>query len=393
MAIYKALLKYEPSSFSLEILEYCEPDKAVLKEQEYINLLKPSYNLNPIAGSSLGYKHSEEALAKLSANMTARMTGRTVSDETRASLSAAATGRVLTAEERAKISLSRTGIKFTDEHRSKISEAMSAINGVGVIVGGGDKSAPAVSYSNSDTQKLVIYKENKNKCGVYMWINKITGARYVGSALDLSRRFMCYYSFKSLTSRVSKSNSVIYRALLKYGHSNFSLEILEYCDKAEVIKREQYYLDSLKPEYNILTTAYSVAGYKHREEVLELIRAAASKRKPRPQSEETKLKLSELAKGRTPSEETKAKFSEAKRGNTYCLGRAQSEETRSKISEARGIAIKVLDLETNETFIFPSMNKAAKKIGVTHVALSKRFNGTSNSFVVKGRYQIEKVER
>src|SRR5215217_6988855 len=104
MAIYKALLKYEPSSFSLEILEYCEPDKAVLKEQEYINLLKPSYNLNPIAGSSLGYKHSEEALAKLSANMTARMTGRTVSDETRANLSAAATGRVLTAEERAKIS-------------------------------------------------------------------------------------------------------------------------------------------------------------------------------------------------------------------------------------------------------------------------------------------------
>src|SRR5215217_6586816 len=124
-------------------------------------------------------------------------------------------------------------------------------------LGGGDKFAYDVSYSNSGTQKLVIYKENKNKCGVYMWINKITGARYVGSALDLSRRFMCYYSFKSLTSRVSKSNSVIYRALLKYGHSNFSLEILEYCDKAEVIKREQYYLDSLKPEYNILTTAYS----------------------------------------------------------------------------------------------------------------------------------------
>jgi len=31
-----------------------------------------------------------------------------------------------------------------------------------------NKSAPAVSYSNSDTQKLVVYKENKNKCGVYM---------------------------------------------------------------------------------------------------------------------------------------------------------------------------------------------------------------------------------
>ena len=47
MAIYKALLKYGPSNFSLEILEYCEPDKAVSKEQEYLNLLKPCYNLNP----------------------------------------------------------------------------------------------------------------------------------------------------------------------------------------------------------------------------------------------------------------------------------------------------------------------------------------------------------
>lgn len=136
MAIYKALLKYGHSNFSLEILEYCEPDKAVSKEQEYINLLKPCYNLNPIAASSLGYKHSEEALAKLSANMTARMTGRTVSDETRANLSAGRfpTGRVLTPEERAKISAARTGIKFTDEHRAKLSEAMTAINGVAVVV-------------------------------------------------------------------------------------------------------------------------------------------------------------------------------------------------------------------------------------------------------------------
>jgi len=137
MAIYKALLKYGLSNFSLDILEYCDPDKAISKEQEYIDLLKPSYNLNPIAGSSLGYKHSEEALIKLSANMTARMTGRTVSDETRANLSAAATGRVLTAEERAKISAARTGMVFTDEHRAKISAAMSAIHGVAVIVGGG----------------------------------------------------------------------------------------------------------------------------------------------------------------------------------------------------------------------------------------------------------------
>ena len=73
----------------------------------------------------------------------------------------------------------------------------------------------------------------------------------------------------------------INKALLKYGYSatvvgppwngggpqpNFKLEILEYCDSENVIEREQYYLDLLKPEYNILQLAGSSLGYKHTPE-------------------------------------------------------------------------------------------------------------------------------
>jgi group I intron endonuclease len=43
----------------------------------------------------------------------------------------------------------------------------------------------------------------------------------------------------------------INRALLKDGYSSFSLYILEYCDEKDLIQREQYYFDLLKPEYNI----------------------------------------------------------------------------------------------------------------------------------------------
>lgn len=45
--------------------------------------------------------------------------------------------------------------------------------------------------------------------------------------------------------KLEKSNSIIYLSLLKYKISSFSLEILEYCDKNELISREQYYIDSL----------------------------------------------------------------------------------------------------------------------------------------------------
>lgn len=51
------------------------------------------------------------------------------------------------------------------------------------------------------------------------------------------------------------------------------MEILEYCNGKELLlKREQDYLDNLKPEYNIVETAGSTLGYKHTEESLEKMR-------------------------------------------------------------------------------------------------------------------------
>jgi group I intron endonuclease len=66
-----------------------------------------------------------------------------------------------------------------------------------------------------------------------------------------------YFSIFFLEAEIKKGRSRINNALLKYGYSNFTLEILEYCDPSEAISREQYYLDSLNPEYNILLTAGS----------------------------------------------------------------------------------------------------------------------------------------
>lgn len=139
-----------------------------------------------------------------------------------------------------------------------------------------------------------------------------------------------------------------------------------------------------------MKTAGSLAGYKHSEASLELIRAAALKRKPFTHSEETKSKISATQQGKFHTEETKAKMSLSKKDKKPRLGKTHSEETKKQISEARATTIKVLDLETKETSTFSSMKKAAEALGVTHPALSKRFNGTTNSFVLRGRNQIEK---
>jgi group I intron endonuclease len=66
MTIYKALLKYGSSSFKLEILEYCDPNVVLDREQQYLDSLRPEYNILKVAGSLLGYKHTGEAKAKMS---------------------------------------------------------------------------------------------------------------------------------------------------------------------------------------------------------------------------------------------------------------------------------------------------------------------------------------
>jgi group I intron endonuclease len=68
---------------------------------------------------------------------------------------------------------------------------------------------------------------------------------------------------------------MIYNSILKNGYSSFSLEILEYCDRDQAISREQYFLDLLNPEYNILKKAGSRLGSKHSLEAIAKMRGKA----------------------------------------------------------------------------------------------------------------------
>lgn len=151
---------------------------------------------------------------------------------------------------------------------------------------------PIMTYLNADTMKLQIIKENRKKSGIYRWTNLINGKSYIGSSSNLGERFYRYYKIDYLTKILARTRSFICNSLLKNGYSNFKLEILEYCERKDLINREQYYFEKLKPEYNILKTAYSSLGTNH--------------------TEETKNKMSQLALGREFSEETRAKISASK---------------------------------------------------------------------------------
>jgi len=263
--------------------------------------------------------------------------------------------------------------------------------------------APIRTYSNSDRDKLEIYKENKGKSGIYRWVNKESGKCYVGSSTNLSRRLSSYYSFSWL---ILQKGSYICSALLKYGYSatvvgppwngggpqpNFTLEILEYCEPSKCIGREQYYLDLLKPEYNILKTAGSTLGFKHAEETINKFRT-------RKHSEETKKRMREVHRGKR-TEEAKKRMSEAKKNMT--------EETKKRMSEAKkgnkarlglprpvgagrsSVQLKVLDLVTGIQTVYSSISEAAIALGTTKGSISKYFSQNTNR-PYKGRFCIKK---
>lgn len=65
-AVYlqRAVNKYGISNFKFIIIEYCEQEQLLIREQHYLDTLLPVYNTAKIAGSVLGVKQSEEAKEK-----------------------------------------------------------------------------------------------------------------------------------------------------------------------------------------------------------------------------------------------------------------------------------------------------------------------------------------
>ena len=114
----------------------------------------------------------------------------------------------------------------------------------------GNKIKPLIIYNNSLLNKVNALADNIGKSVIYRWVHKINNKSYVGSSNNLNRRLKEYYSINNIKIRVLTGNSRIYRVLLKDGYESFNLEILEYCDK-NIRVREQYYIDIIKPEYNM----------------------------------------------------------------------------------------------------------------------------------------------
>lgn len=250
-------------------------------------------------------------------------------------------------------------------------------------------------YDDMYSMKKIIINENKYRSGIYMITNKLTGDFYIGQSTNISNRFINYFNISYLSN---KKGLLISRALIKYGYSNFFLTILEYCNNSDLLIREQYYFDNLKPQYNIL----KIAGSSHSHKL----------------SEKTKAKISKALKGvyigensalfgRLHTEKTKELMSLKKAGKNNplygkchsektkdlmkkkALGIKHSEETKLIMSTKRGNLVNIYEKCSSEGFkligSFVSARRAAKFLEISGSTIRKYVNSGA---IFKERYKF-----
>lgn len=118
-----------------------------------------------------------------------------------------------------------------------------------------------IGYFNLVEIKNIIRKELKRKSGIYGFLCKTNNKLYIGSSIDLSSRFNNHINGR-------KSNILLQRAITKYELQDFIFVVFECYEFDKLVIREQFFIDELKPEFNILKTAGSLLGFKHSVETI-----------------------------------------------------------------------------------------------------------------------------
>lgn len=185
-------------------------------------------------------------------------------------------------------------------------------------------------YENAEMNgmKIVYQIQSTWTYGDKWYIYRITDTRnnktYIGQHLDRGDEYW-------------GSGTIIRRIIDKYGTSFLKKEIIEdnILTQKEADKKELYYINLEKPEYNIITEKYMpsthISNRQPRSEETKRKISESKRKNPWQPTEEQKMKMSISHKGKYHTEETKRKISENNAHNKYWEGKHFSEEHKAKI--------------------------------------------------------------
>ncbi len=129
--LQNAYNKYSSDSFEYFMIEFCCPIKEMLLEKEQfwmdaLKVIEKGYNINPVAGSCLGAKRTQESkdrMSKAQSGEKHRLYGKTQSEETKKKISDAIKGEKHRLYGKPKEDHPNYGRKWTEETKQKMSKS------------------------------------------------------------------------------------------------------------------------------------------------------------------------------------------------------------------------------------------------------------------------------
>ena len=115
---------------------------------------------------------------------------------------------------------------------------------------------------------------------IYCYTNLINNKKYVGQTINPEQRFRQHKS-SVFNEKDKEYNSVLHRAMRKYGYENFSYEVLAECNTLEELNQQEIYfintLNTLVPNgYNVASGGNN-GSYPHTLESKEKLMKAHAK--------------------------------------------------------------------------------------------------------------------
>lgn len=227
------------------------------------------------------------------------------------------------------------------------------------------------------------------KSGIYKITNPENQKFYIGSSYDIENRW------RKHLEKLKKGNhpNIHFQRAWNRKTSDFLFEKIEICELEKLIEREQYYIDSLKPHYNIEKIAGSSLGVKRRDSTKQKIRLANLGKK---QSIETIEKRRQKLIGKVRTDEHKRKFSEAKKGDKNPIfktgwvkqieamkkaniGSKRDKSTGENISKALSKSIVQLNLDGSLKQEWESASKVEKEIGWFNSLINRVCSGKAKT--------------
>ena len=93
-----------------------------------------------------------------------------------------------------------------------------------------------------------VTKELWKKSGIYCIVNTDNQKKYVGSSKNIYQRLQKHRAY---LRKNMHENKKLQNSWNKHGEDSFQYYILEFCPMEQLIEREQFYIDTVKPWYNI----------------------------------------------------------------------------------------------------------------------------------------------